>query len=859
MRALLGPVIATVVSTVVELAVNVAWKCGGAKLAMLLRRWRRRRAGVAVGMPSWSLGQPDSGPGTIARGDSRSREESSRDGDVHPDRQNRPYEFGDQFPNSLHSGASVPVAAQAGFWPDSVRKALVECPPRVFRGREDLLALLTGALSERGGIHVLHAMPGAGKTVLAAEVFRAAEQAEMITLWVSASDGASFRRMMIAAAAGLGADPAEVQAADEGRLAAADLVWRYLDDSPRPWILVIDKADEPELLERGHWLRSSPAGTVVVTTRRARDSQWENAEMHHLDVLPLDDAAQLLMDFASDRGTFQDARDLAGRLGCLPLALRLAGGYLENQALETWSLNEYRRRFDEEGARLADQGAAVPVVERANVPITERELRQLLSWTWRITLNSLTAQGLPETSSLIRLLSCWSPAPLPRAVLTRGTAAADMESPMAALFLGKTEAALRALLDNSLVAAHDVPSAPDGATTPCVQTHGLVLESVHAVIPAQDRPAFLHTAAQLIDAALPEHPTPADAGQLRLLTPHVTALLHHADADSCSAVVQLAIRMAQQICELGDYQTAVDLATLAGNVSERFQGLGHRDGMAARHHQGDYLRRRGSYREAEILLRRVHNQRADKLGARNEDTLATAAALSMTLYLLGDVEESLNWIQRTIDGQRRTRGKNDVETLRSCAFALEFLAHSGSEERFLRDGPSTISACERSLGVDHAVTAIAYSNYAYGLLSVGTPQEAKTAAERALRARIRAHGDDHPLVYSAKLVLSWAHGLCGDHETALALMSEAVEGRERLLGATHPLSIKARVLHAERLAAAGFPDRAMRLLQENLEDAEDIYGAHDPDVLRAVELRCQLTAAGDRATQGGTDRLRELP
>jgi NB-ARC domain/Tetratricopeptide repeat len=854
MDAALTTVAVTAGTTLITLTVTAVWHRARAGAKALARRVRRNGVGDATDPSGSAQRLPGRRPaaGPEARSEAgpeagpEARSEQFRTGGSRPVYRDHSHAFGDQVVNS--------AARDTGLWQESVRTPRVESPPRVFRGREELLSALTAAAHEPGAPHVLHGMGGSGKTALAAEVFLAAESEGLTALWVVAADRTTLRRGMLTVAAELGADPAELLATHDGRLAAADLVWRHLARARR-WLLVIDKADSPEILDG--WLRSSSAGAILITTRRARAPQWQNATLHRLDVLPPEDAARVITDFAPGRGTPQDALDLANRLGRLPLALRLAGSYLERQALETWSLNDYRARFERDGTVLADQGAELPFIEDAGAPATEGELRQRLSWTWQITLDDLSVRGLPEAATLMRLLSCWSPAPLPRATLSGRTASgteagaetgadggaeAGTQAGTGHGFWNRAETALRALIDNSLVSAYSYagPSA-DGGATPCVQVHGLVLESVHAGIEAVERPEYLRTAIRLLDAALPGDSSPAHVGRLRLLVPHTTAILHHTDIETSRQAAALGIRTAQLICEAGDYRAAVELATLTGDVSERLRGPDHHDTMTSRHHQGDYLRRLGAYHEAEEVLRRVHTRRVATLGARHRETLETAAALSMTLYLLGHPEESLTWIRRAIDGQRRTLGNDHVETLRSRAYALEFLAHSGRTEIFLRDGPATIADAERSLGADHVVTAIAYSNYAYGLLRTEAPEEAKVAAaERALQARVHLYGDGHPLVLSAKLVLSWAQSLAGAHESALALMRDAVDGRERLLGTSHPLTIKARVLYAERLAEADRPDQAARLLRDNLQQAEAIYGPHDLDVRRATELQIRL-------------------
>ncbi|MDH6109834.1 tetratricopeptide (TPR) repeat protein [Kitasatospora sp. MAP12-15] len=711
--------------------------------------------------------------------------------------------------------------------PDSVRVARADRPPRILRNRCKLRQTLGTALLEGGSIQVVHGMGGSGKTSLAHWAFQEAQRSGRIGLWVTASDRMSLRAAMLAVAADRGAAPGELLAAHHGHRAAADLVWHYLDRSAQPWLLVIDNADEPAFLEEGGWLRSSAGGTVLVTSRHATTPVWRGAAVHQLDLLPLEDAAQVLCDLAPDTGDLEQARAVARRLGCLPLALDLAGSYLANQLLESWTMGEYFDHLqDDDATSLIDQGAEL----RSGA----RESRQLVSRTWQLTLDALSAQGIPEATALLRLLSCWAPDPLPVAVLARGAAdGAQLDALTPPLPSSRLEAALRALLDNSLTALQEFPTGPDGANTRCVQVHAVLLDSVHAGMPPLDRDAYVRAATALLATALPEagHRGVGSAN-LRLLVPHVTALLQRTAATAPSATLRLAVATAQQIHEVGDYQAALALAELTAQTALRAHGADHPDTLLAQHQQGDSLRRLGRLREAEQLLREVLGRREEFLGHDHPDTLQSAAVLSTPLYLLGQREESLALLERAISGQRGALGDNHLETLRSRALVLEFLVDAGRFPDFLANGPATVADCEQFLGPDHGVTAIAYSNYAYGLLHAGTPQDAHAAAARALAARIRHHGTEHPLVYSAKLVLSWALMRCGSHQEAVALMRTAAAGRERLLGTDHPLSVKARILLAERLAAAGQPQEARQLFDGNIAAATQTYGPGDPDLTR---------------------------
>jgi hypothetical protein len=136
----------------------------------------------------------------------------------------------------------------------------------------------------------------------------ATTNAGRIGLWVNASDPSSLRAGMLAVAADRGATDAELVSAHRGLRPPADLVWQYLDRSTEPWLLVLDNADTPAILRDGSWIRTSPAGTVVITSRRAGAHWWPGAELLHFGVLPREAAAQVLRDLAPQRGVHRRCR-----------------------------------------------------------------------------------------------------------------------------------------------------------------------------------------------------------------------------------------------------------------------------------------------------------------------------------------------------------------------------------------------------------------------------------------------------------------------------------------------------------------------------------------------------------------------
>jgi hypothetical protein len=209
----------------------------------------------------------------------------------------------------------------AGSAPDSVRRPAVGRTPLVLRDRGEVLARLREGLAPGRGteVYVLHGMGGCGKTAVAQALFDIATgEYGRVGLWINAADRAGLRAGMLAAAADRGARDGELLAAHQGHRPAADLVWDYLDRSEESWLLVLDNADDPAILRDGSWLRGSPRGTVLVTTRRAAARWWPGAELQHIGVLPREDAARVLCDLAPHSGTMAQAADIAGRAAAPP-------------------------------------------------------------------------------------------------------------------------------------------------------------------------------------------------------------------------------------------------------------------------------------------------------------------------------------------------------------------------------------------------------------------------------------------------------------------------------------------------------------------------------------------------------------
>ncbi|NIY65431.1 tetratricopeptide repeat protein [Streptomyces malaysiensis] len=680
--------------------------------------------------------------------------------------------------------------------PDSVRVPLVGHAPGILRDRADLMERLRTAVTGPGGdVHVLHGLGGCGKTAVAHALFtESVRDHGRVGLWVNASERISLRAGMLAVAGDRGATTGELVAAASGQRAAADLVWHYLDHSAQRWLLVLDNADDPTVLEEGGWLRTSPLGTVLVTTRHATSPLWRGigSARHPVGVLPEADAAQVLCDLAPDAGTVESAQKVARRLGCLPLALTLAGSHLSHQLLESWSMDEYDRKLSEDSTALVDQGSA---------GTGSGQSRHLVGRTWQLSLDALAGQGLPEATALLRLLSCWAADPVPLSLLmpvARGEVDfGHLDPPLTA---DRVEPALRGLLDHSLIGMVEA----DGRR--CLQAHGVLLDSVAAGVPEVQRGLLAETAGRLLEAALPqEEDTSAEArAELTLMASHVSSLLGRFPGEGTA---RLAVRVVRQVFNVSEFAVALGMAHPVADTVEQLFGEEDPVALDARDVAGQALFRMGHYVRSEATHRKVLASRERVLGADHPDTLRSYVALQAPLDLLDRDEEAVDLLRHAIAGQRRVLGEDSAETLASRSLLLDKLPQLGRLEEFHAE-VAVIADCERYLPPDHLTTLTARLNHGAGLRQFGLYAEAEPVARRVLADWIRLQGPDHPLALaSLSLTALVAHGL-GKYGEAIAALQELIERRERVLGTQHPFVVENREWLAEwRAEAEARPDQ----------------------------------------------------
>ena len=665
-----------------------------------------------------------------------------------------------------------------------------------------------------GRLHVLCGLGGSGKTTVALTVAQAVA-IEGQVWWITARDEASLTTDLVDLSAELGATAEEIRHAGAGVRSLIDLVWRSLEAMPGRWILVVDNADQPQLLaaegtrvaDGKGVVRGSARGLVLVTSRVGAATVWGSQAVLH-PVGPLDDhdGGLVLCDLAPQAGNADQAKGLAARLGGLPLALHAAGRYLGSTRARLDRITTfaaYREALDAKfTAMLADAtGLVAP--------------REVLTSTWELSLDLLAGQGLPQARALMRLIGGFAPAPIPIDVLDRpalftsqvfrlrhapGVATQRLAAAARARIgapIQRPDSYSRDLHRRVVESLRDlglVDLTGGSASVDCLAAHPLVTEvNASWVADRRSLARAVHTTVAALLSQTVRGRDPHAASEFAvwpLLAPHLAhALTRAAPHLPRAAVVDLvdaACTTAMGLLRAGDQIAAYAIAATAVDSARRYLPADHPSGLAARSDVAAALKERGLHKQAEAEFRALLPVRERVLGSDHLDTLDTRHSYGDLLQHLGLHEQAEAEFRAVVSARERVLGAEHRGTLRARHNLADVHRRQGLHEQAETEFRAILDAQRRVLGDEHAHTLHTWHHLAEVLLLRGLTEDAEVEYQAALPILQRVLGAEHPDTLQIRYGLATVAAKRGLHDYALVEYQVVLATRERVLGAQHP-------------------------------------------------------------------------
>jgi tetratricopeptide (TPR) repeat protein len=689
--------------------------------------------------------------------------------------------------------------------------------PDVVRGRDGLLTELgVLAAAPDGRLHVLTGLGGGGKTTVALAAAKSAETRGGTAWWISARDRPSLDSGLLDLATALGVSGDQLELARRGTGSVLDLIWERLDAAARPWVLVVDNADRPELLaaegaatrDGNGVARGSRHGLTLVTSRYSDPEVWgTGVAVHVVDPLGVDDGAAVLVDLCgTSAGDKQDAAALARRLGGLPLALRAAGRYLRS----TNARLDGVRTFKDYCADLESR-----FTELQGGPSVESGPRDVVMTTWETSLDLLTDRGFPEARPFMRLIGQFAPAPIPVLALEPailGTSILFADAVVHSSWVRRHATPRRmwsgrhrlnqlitALRNLGLLDITDYKPAPRTgfrdpcpASIVCLAAHPLVVEVNAEALrgePVMQEAVVISIVDMTAAAAAQADPgSLADAATWPLLAPHLELLaasVPRLPEDAVVRFAEAANRTAQGLRHGGDYTVALHLLIRArqavGRLAPEHPGV-----LALRHSYAYVIDDLGRFSDAEAEYRSILASRIRILGAEDPLTLSTRNHLAFALSRQRRLEEAETEYRQVLDARHRLLGPDNQDTLTTRNNLANVLHGQGRYDEAETHYQNVLETQTRLLGADHLRTLITRNNLARNRSSLGRFDEAEPELRAILALRRSTRGAAHPSTLTTWHDLAVTLASQGRKADAEQEFHGVLDARRRILGENHP-------------------------------------------------------------------------
>jgi hypothetical protein len=614
---------------------------------------------------------------------------------------------------------------------------------------------------------------GTGKTSLAVE-FAYRHLAEVGVAWQLAAEDATVL------AAGFGELAAQLGA--QGMADARDpvaAVHAVLAMFATPWLLIFDNAED--LAAVATFLPPAGSGRVLITSQ---NPNWSHDQALHVPLLGAEVAAGLLVSRTNDPDR-QSARDLAGELGGLPLALEQAAAYVQ-AAQGTLTLAEYLVLFRQRRPEVLGRGEPTGY-------------DKTVATTWRLAFEDL-AQAAPGAAGLLRLLAFCAPEAIPLRLLLQPRG-------LAGQFGEEVQPMLVPLLEDPLAAGDAIAAlrryslvTPAGGGS--VSVHRLVQAVTADQMPAELASQWRQAAAALIGAAIPAHT------ELPQTWPTCAALLPHVQA-ALSLTSNGMWRIATYLGHSGSYPAARDLLQQIADA--------HRDD--------------------------------DAYGPEHRDTLAVRLDLAYWTGMAGDPAAARDQYAALLPARERVLGTEHPHTLTARHNLARWTGQAGDPAAARDQFAALVPVFERVQGPEHPRTLLARDNLAMWTGVAGDAAAARDLFATLLAVEERVHGAEHPLTLKTRGGLADNTGEAGDPAAARDQFAALVPVCEQILGADHPDTLGVRVALAHWTGEAGDPAGARDQFAALVPVIEQILGLEYPRTLRVRRGLARWTGkAGDRAS-----------
>ncbi|KAI1746361.1 hypothetical protein F4680DRAFT_401207 [Xylaria scruposa] len=636
-----------------------------------------------------------------------------------------------------------------------------------FVGREDILEQLLERIppaANRDNCQrtAIGGLGGVGKTQIAIEVaYRVRDQhADCSIYWVPAIDMVNFENAFREIGQKLG-----IEGIDHDKADVKLLVKHSLSQSVGSWLLIIDNADDEDMLFTGAKLTDhlpfSRNGSILFTTRY--DNVAVRLQALRKDIITVhemsnDEATILLYNNLqeSQKGDNESITRLLKLLVNFPLAIKQASAYLASnmdvtvfdyldqcESSDTDMFDMLTKDFEDSGRYL------------------DAKVRNSIAATWLISFQHITEHN-PQAADYLKFISFLAEKDIPRSLLPES-------KPI------KMKEALSTLKAYAFIAERNDPDAFD--------MHRLVRLVMRNWL--QKNGEWKEWAAKVVQRLNEEYPSPTykNMQTWTKYLPHGQAVLSDGAIDISD--IRLLVHTAESYIFLGKYSAAEKLYRHTLDLREEVPRK-HPNTLTTMNNLGLVLRDQGRYEKAEELLQQTLDLSEEVLGRKHPDTLSTMDNLGFVFYDQGEYKKAEEICRQILDLSKEVLGRKHPDTITTMNnLALIFCKQKRYKEakEILQQA---LDLKEEVLGKKHPDTLKTINNLGYILHDQGEYKKAEEIHRQTLDLREEVLGRKHPDTLGTMDNLGFVLYDQGEYKKAEEICRQTLDLREEVLGRDHP-------------------------------------------------------------------------
>ena len=591
-------------------------------------------------------------------------------------------------------------------------------------------------------------------------------------------------------------------------------------DSSSDWLMVVDNADDPNVLldvvsdgpQSGRlydYLPRRDRGSILFTTRgRKTAERLTPGNVLELDDISRIEAKQLMARRILNKALLNDenaTNKLLELLTCLPLAVVQAVAFINSNQV---SISDYVSLFQQ-----ADTEVEV-FSEHFDDPSRYRETESTIAKTWQISFDQIMKQD-KLAASYLSFIACVDRVNIPQSLLPNDGSTVQQVKALGTLtgyaFISERQHDSQLSEEERLF---DVHRLVQKATIWWLKEHS-------------DWIAWTEKACCRLEELVPNGGHEGRQKWVNYL-PHAIHVsgLHNGLSEKRRASFLARIGNCQ--ATLGRYAAAE--ATHREVLLLRRKALGHEDELilSSINELGLALDGQGKYEEAETMYRQTLPLKEKVLGKEHPDTLRNMNNLAVVLDSQGKSKEAETIHRQTLALQEKVLSMEHPGTLSTMNNLACVLDGQGKYEEAETIHRQTLVLKEKVLGKEHPDTLATMNNLAVVLDNQGKSKEAETMHRQTLALSQTVLGKEHPDTLRNMNNLALTLNRLGKSEEAETIHRQTLALKEKVLGKEHPDTLFSVNCLADSLASQDFFVEATTLYQRALEGYSVVFRDDHP-------------------------------